>query len=310
MLGPGVGGDRGVRVAGLARWVGAAVLVSVVVLAAFRGWYGLALVALGLGLGPYLGRALSRPFRGRRASLAVAVALGVAGVFVANLGFFGFLDPARVGGVGLWAPAAALLLAAVPRPVMERERLKEADKLRMMLDLYPHPEGGRWTAERVEEATDGEVDARTFRDVLEARGEVVSSLGMDPMQDRALARAMDFPMELWYRRIEWWEDLYGRWERGEDVSDRLQEWDCVTPERAAERLGVSPGGVMEMISVGELEARRGRDGTWQVREDGVFLKEMEKDGKDSALIPPPAPRSARPGRTGTANHLDRGGRPF
>ena len=306
-MGPGEGGDNGSQVAGLARWVGAAVLISVVIFAALRGWYGLALVALGLGLGPYLGRALSRLFRGRRALLAVA--LGVAGGLVAGLGFFGFLDLARVGGVGLWAPVAALLFAAVPRPVMERERLKEADKLGIMLDLYTHPEGGRWTAERMEEATDGELDARAFRDVLEAKGEVVSSLGLDPVQDRALARAMDFPLELWYRKIEWWEDLHGRWERGEDVSDELQEWNCVTPERAAERLGVSPGEVMGMISVGELEARRGRDGAWQVREDGVFLKEMEKEGKDTSLFPR-APRSARPGRTGTANHLDRGGRPF
>ena len=66
---------------------------------------------------------------------------------------------------------------------------------------------------------------------------------------------------------------------------------------------------MEMVAAGELEARRGRDGAWQIREHGVFENEMLKDGKDPEILPP-TPRHARPGRTGAANHLDRTGKPF
>lgn len=294
---------------GLGRWVGRALVLAVVALALLRGWHGLALVAVCAAAGPYLGAVLSRAFRGRRKLLAVAVALGVAGAAVAVPGVAGLFSFATLGSVGLWAPLAALLLTAVPKPVLERERLKDADKLRMMLDLYPHPEGGRWTPERMGEATDDALDARTFRDLSEGRGDAVGSLGLSLDEAAAMARAMDFPLELWYRKIEWWEALHERWRRGEDVSERLQEWDCVTPERAAERLAVSAEDVMEMVAVGQLEAREDREGGWQIREDPVFREEMERAGKDASVLPP-VPRSAKPGRTGSGNHLDRRGKPL
>ena len=294
---------------GSSRWLSGTLVLCVVIFAALRGWYGLALVAVCAALGPFLGLALSRLFRRRRALLAVAVALGVVGVAVAILGLLGLTPFAEVGGVALWAPLAALLLAAVPKPILERERLKDADKMRMMLDLYPHPDGGRWTPEKMEAATDGELDARTCRYLLAGEGESVGSLGLSFEQEAAMARAMDFPMELQYRKIEWWEALYADWKNGADVSDKLQEWDCVTPERAAERLDIPTDDVMEMVAAGELEARRGRDGAWQIREHGVFENEILQRGKDPDILPP-MPRHARPGRTGAANHLDRRGKPF
>ena len=295
--------------AGSLRWLWLTLLACALIFGTLRGYYVLALVAVCAVGGVFLGSALSRTLRDRRTLLVLAIAFGVGGVVVMASGLLGLLSFARIGEVGLWMPLVALLLAGSLKLVLERERLKDADKLRIMLDLYPHPDGGRWTAEKMERATDGELDARTFRDLLEARGKVVGSLGLSFEQEAALAQAMDLPVELCYRRIEWWEALHADWKRGANVTDRLQEWDCVTPERAAERLDISVRDVMDMIEAGDLEARRGRDDAWQVRENGVFESEMLKEGKDPEMLPL-TPRHARPGGTGAANHLDRYGKPF
>ena len=295
--------------AGSLRWLYLTLLACALIFGTLRGYYGLVLVAVCVVLGTLLGSALSKTFRNRRTLLVLAVALGAGSATVAVLGLLGRLSFTRVEETGLWLPAAALLLAPSLKLLVERERSKDADKLRMMLDLYPHPDGGRWTAEKMERATEGELDARTFEDLLQARGKLVGSLGLSPVQDAALARAMDFPYELWTRNIEWWEALHGDWRRGEDVADRLHEWDCVTPERAAERLELSTADIMRMVEDDELEARQGRDGEWQIREHDVFEAEFLKEGRDPDVLPS-IPRHSANGRTGTANHLDRFGKPF
>lgn len=320
MDGNGGIGDRDRELAGAyVAWLWRAVLLAVVVLAVLRGWYELALISLGASAGPSLGRILSKVLQDRKATSVVAVAVAVICAGLASTGFAGLLPPLEYRGVGLWGPLLALLGSLLLSPLgaslarlsLSGERGKDSEKFRMMLELYPHPDGGAWDGERMELATEGEVPREVFRDLLTGRDEVLGTLGLDPDRAAALARAMDFPVELWYRRLGWWQEVYADWKRGEDVSLRLQEWDCVTPERAAERLGLSVEEVMEMAAVGELEARKGPEGEWQVRENGVFRAELEKQGKHVAVSAlPPVPRSARPGRTGSGNYHDRFGKPF
>ena len=294
---------------GYARWSGGAFVLAAVVLAALRGWYDLALIVVCAVAGGYLGAAFARRARSRRTLENAALAIAVSCVVLAALGFGGLLGFAEVGGLGLWGPFVALLGAALPGLLIERERRKDAEKFRMMLRLYPHPDGGRWDGEKMERATQGGITREVFADLERGRGGAIGPLGLSPPQWAAMAQAMDFPLELWHRKLEWWQEVYRDWEGGTDVSDKLQEWDCVTPERAAERLGTSRDEVLQMVSAGELEGREDREGNWQVREEGVFRKEMEAKGKDTRLLPP-HPRDARPGRTGSGNYHDRFGRPF
>ena len=291
---------------GYARWSGRAFVFAVVVLAALRGWYGFALIVVCAVAGVYLGAAFARTAGSRRTLENAALAIAVSCVVLAALGFGGLVGLAKVGGVGLWWPFVALPGAALPGLLIERERRKDAEKFRMMLRLYPHPDGGRWDGEKMERATQGGITREVFADLERGRG---GALGLSPPQEAAMAQVMDFPLELWYCKLEWWQEVYRDRESGADVSDKLQEWDCVTPERAAERLGTSRDEVLKMVSAGKLEGREDREGNWQIREYGVFEKEMEARGKDTTLLPP-HPRHARPGRTGSGNYRDRFGRPF
>lgn len=302
------GGNREL-VEGYVRWSGRAFVLAVVVLAALRGWYGLALIVVCAVAGAYLGATIARTARSQRALGSAALSISVSCVILAVLGFGGLLGLAEVGGIGLWGPLLALLGTALLGLLLERERRKDAEKFRMMLRLYPHPNGGRWDGEKMESSTQGEVTREAFVDLEEGKSRIVGALGLSPPQEAAMAQAMDFPAELWYRKLEWWQDVYRDWEGGVDVSDKLREWDCVTPERAAERLGTSSEEVLEMVAACELEGRKDRQGNWQIREYGVFAKEVEARGKDASLLPP-RPRDARPGRTGSGNYHDRFGRPF
>jgi hypothetical protein len=93
-----------------------------------------------------------------------------------------------------------------------------ARKFRLMLEMIPHPDAGRWTPTKMERATDGEVSVSYFSYLRDGRIDI-------PRADKIerIARAMDFPPELWFRTLHWWEEVYDRWQKGEDVGEELRE---------------------------------------------------------------------------------------
>lgn len=92
------------------------------------------------------------------------------------------------------------------------------NKFRMMLKLYTHSDGEEWTGPEMEADTNGEVTAEFFSDLLEGTAHIPN-----PEQLLAIAEAMGFPVEFWFRGSWWWETIYEDWKQGEDVEDRLHD---------------------------------------------------------------------------------------
>ena len=92
------------------------------------------------------------------------------------------------------------------------------EKFRLMLELVAHPDGGAWTGAKMERATEGKIAPSYFSTLREGRIEV-------PRVDKveAIARAMGFPPELWFKDLSWWRTLRERWEGGEDVAGALRQ---------------------------------------------------------------------------------------
>ena len=86
-----------------------------------------------------------------------------------------------------------------------------AGKFRIMLDLIPHPEGGRWTGSRMERATGGAIAPSYFSTFKDGRIDV-------PKADKleAIASAMGFAPGLWFKDLAWWEGLIAKIEAGSD----------------------------------------------------------------------------------------------
>jgi hypothetical protein len=57
-----------------------------------------------------------------------------------------------------------------------------------LLETYPHPEGGKWTGPRMQEATGGFVNAAYFSNLLTGR---IKQPGQDKL--KVIAVVMDFP---------------------------------------------------------------------------------------------------------------------
>jgi transcriptional regulator with XRE-family HTH domain len=77
--------------------------------------------------------------------------------------------------------------------------LRYAEMFKRLLEMYPHPDGGRWTGPRMEEATGGFVNASYFSNLLNGR---IKQPGLDKL--KAIAEAMGFPPELWLEEPERW----------------------------------------------------------------------------------------------------------
>lgn len=86
-------------------------------------------------------------------------------------------------------------------------------KFRLMLELLDHPDGGPWTGKKLAEATNKQVIPSYFTGLRDGY------IGI-PRADKieAIADAMGFPPELWFKPLEWWQDLYSRWKSGEEIS--------------------------------------------------------------------------------------------
>lgn len=256
------------------------IILSVVIFAALRGSYQVALTALAAAAGFYAGKLIAEASESKATlkTLIVGAFFLAAGIVAGRV--LGLLPEIELRGFGLWTPLAALFGASILGLGSGVERKGNAQKFRAILELYPHPDGGQWTAEGMERATNGEAPSPYFEDLLAGRIQLGSMEA-----EVAMARAMDFPSELWNRKPEWWQETLDRKRRGEDVGDRLQEWDCYTPEVAAKLLGVSREEIMTMVRERELEGRRGADGYWQIRAAGVDHIDFANHGTEAWALP-------------------------
>ena len=80
-----------------------------------------------------------------------------------------------------------------------------ADKLNLFLERYTKPDGSRWTARDIAEATNGFVTDSYFLNLKAGR---IRQPGYARLQ--AIAAAMGFPTALWYEPPEHWGDAESR----------------------------------------------------------------------------------------------------
>lgn len=153
-------------------------------------------------------------------------------------------------------------------------------KFNIMLKVLAAPDGGQWTGKKMERATGGQVRGTYFSSLRDGHTRIP---GADKLE--YIASAMGFPVQLWFRSVEWWEDLYERWKDGEDVRSDLAGQESETSEKGLGRLlnrlfelkineetgepftnaGVSEksGGVLSVEDVEALREDRLVDPTWR-----------------------------------------------
>lgn len=92
-----------------------------------------------------------------------------------------------------------------------------ARKFRIMLEVIPHPAGGKWSGTKMQRATGGKVKTSYFSSLRDGHIHI-------PRVDKieAIAGAMGFPPELWFKDLSWWQALHRRLGEGEDVETSLR----------------------------------------------------------------------------------------
>lgn len=92
-----------------------------------------------------------------------------------------------------------------------------ARKFRIMLEVIPHPQGGTWSGTKMERATGGKVKTSYFSSLRDGHIHI-------PRVDKieAIAEAMGFSPELWFRDLSWWQALHERLNEGGDVETPLR----------------------------------------------------------------------------------------
>src|SRR5215217_3454527 len=68
-----------------------------------------------------------------------------------------------------------------------------AQKFEILLEMFRHPDGRRWSGQEIDEATGGVVTRSYVTNLRKGR---IESPGYEKM--RAIAKAMGFPPELWF----------------------------------------------------------------------------------------------------------------
>jgi transcriptional regulator with XRE-family HTH domain len=71
-----------------------------------------------------------------------------------------------------------------------------AHKFERLLEMYPHPDGRRWSGQEIDEATGGIVTRSYVTNLRKGR---IENPGFEKL--RAIAKVMDFPPELWFREM-------------------------------------------------------------------------------------------------------------
>jgi len=98
--------------------------------------------------------------------------------------------------------------------------------LRYILDMHPAPDGGRWDAQKIEDATDCAMHRELWTALVEGRARWL------PRYAKRLSPGMGLPEGVWHRPQWWWERTYAAWKRGEDVEHKLQQDFDPSPWRA------------------------------------------------------------------------------
>ena len=70
-----------------------------------------------------------------------------------------------------------------------------ARKFERLLEMYPHPDGRRWSGQEIDEATGGVVTRSYVTNLRKGR---IENPGFEKL--RAIAKVMDFPPELWFEQ--------------------------------------------------------------------------------------------------------------
>lgn len=98
-----------------------------------------------------------------------------------------------------------------------KKKIPYTSKFNIMLKVFAAPDGGEWTGTKMERATGGKVITSYFSSLRDGH------IGI-PRVDKieAISEAMGFPPQLWFKDIGWWEELYEKWERGEEVGSALR----------------------------------------------------------------------------------------
>src|SRR3712207_3626831 len=79
-----------------------------------------------------------------------------------------------------------------------------ADKFEHFLEVYRRPDGSRWGGQDLDEATGGVVTRSYVSNLRKGR---IENPGFDKL--RAIAKAMNFPPELWFEDVENIRDVSG-----------------------------------------------------------------------------------------------------
>lgn len=91
-------------------------------------------------------------------------------------------------------------------------------KFRLMLAIIAAPDGGQWGPSKMSRATSGAIRTSYFNALRDGH---VQTPKADKMQ--AVAAAMGFPPQLWFKDLQWWQQAYNRWEAGDDLSTLLTQ---------------------------------------------------------------------------------------
>lgn len=91
-----------------------------------------------------------------------------------------------------------------------------AGKFRIMLEMIPHPDGGKWSGTKMERATNGKIKTSYFSSLRDGHIDI-------PRVDKieAIASTMGFLPQLWFKKLGWWENLRARGAAGDDVGTAL-----------------------------------------------------------------------------------------
>lgn len=159
-----------------------------------------------------------------------------------------------------------------------------SEKFKIMLKMIAHPDGGPWTGTKMSRATDGRVTSSYFGSLRDGHVDI-------PRADKieAIAQAIGFPTQLWFKDIRWWRDLYSRWLHGDEAGLQLvyKEVQAEGGSHGAERLSelvnrlfavrVNPdtgttftneevaersGGVLTVRQIQDLRSGSEKDPTW------------------------------------------------
>jgi transcriptional regulator with XRE-family HTH domain len=110
--------------------------------------------------------------------------------------------------------------------------VRVARRFELLLEKYRHPDGGRWSGQQLQDATEGVV-TRSYVSMM--RKGKISNLGFDKL--RAIAKAMNFPPGFWFEEADGIENAtrVEQPAREQGIADRLNHlFEAIKNERTGE----------------------------------------------------------------------------